>query len=57
MIAPLRRRHRLAWVVLAVLLPLALWLALAARQSQPTTAPLPDGLTIGGGGAAGPDGA
>lgn len=36
MIAPLRRRHRLIFVLLAVLLPLLFVLALAARQPVPS---------------------
>ena len=35
MIAPLRRLHRVVFVILAVLLPLLLFLALEARRPAP----------------------
>ena len=45
MIAPLRRAHRVVFTLLAVLLPVLLALALAARRSEPIADPLPAELT------------
>lgn len=47
MIAPLRRGHRVAWFLLAILLPLLVILALAARREQPLAEPLPGELVVG----------
>lgn len=41
MIAPLRRGHRAVFALLAVLLPLLLFLALRARRPTPPAASLP----------------
>lgn len=46
MIAPLRRGHRVAWLALAVLLPLLMILALAARREQPPAEALPGELVV-----------
>lgn len=46
MIAPLRRAHRAIFALLAVLVPLLLALALAARRGQPVVEPLPAELTV-----------
>jgi hypothetical protein len=40
----LRRRHRLAWLLLAVLLPLAYALALRSRQPPPIVESMPQAL-------------
>ena len=44
MIRRLRRRHRLMWLLLAVLLPLAYALALASRQPSPIVESMPEAL-------------
>ena len=41
MIAPLRRWHRRIWIVLAILLPVLVWMALAARQEVPPMERIP----------------
>lgn len=47
MIAPLRRRHRVIFIVLGVLLPVLFALALRARQPVPRSAPLAEEPTAG----------
>ena len=47
MIAPLRRGHRVIFVLLGVLLPLFLALAFAARREPPVATPLPSELAAG----------
>ena len=43
MIRPLRRAHRLAMLLLAALLPLLLWTAVARREPAPVQRPWPLG--------------
>ena len=46
MIAPLRRLHRIVFVLAALLLPLLLMLALRARRPMPLNEPLPAALVV-----------
>jgi len=45
-IASLRRRHRVLWVVAGLLLPLLLFLALRARRPELVNEPLPAELAV-----------
>ena len=47
MIAPLRRGHRVIFVLLGILLPLLLALAFAVRPEAPIAKPLPAELAAG----------
>ena len=47
MIAPLRRGHRIIFVLLGILLPLFMLLAFAARPEPPVAKPLPAELAAG----------
>jgi len=47
LIRPLRRRHRWIWTALAVLLPLLVWAALAARPARVPPQELPAALAGG----------
>ena len=44
MISASRRRHRRVWLLLAISLPILLWLALRARPSQVRNESIPDGV-------------
>jgi len=44
MIAAHRRRHRLVWLALAIVLPLLLWSAVRARPERPLNRELPAGV-------------